>query len=392
MEFGLSEEQHMLVGTVRRFIEKELRPLEDEVEHRGWIDPGVAQRIFLASRELGLYAMNMPEALGGGGLSTLDWMLVEEQFGHTTDILVRRAFGNVYEILLEGTPEQQRRWLQPSIEGKRTFSIAFTEPDAGSDAAGIKTTARRQGDGWVINGHKQFISDAHFSDFFVITARTDPDAGARGITAFIVDKGAPGFVVGPDQPMMGLCGTSHAELFFNDVHLGPEQLLGPEGGGLKLALTTLGRVRLAQIGARSVGKATRLLDMALGHAAERKQFGQVIGEFQMIQTMLADSAVEINASRLALLQTAWIIDQGHDARHQISAVKLQASETLGRVADRVVQIFGGSGYSKNLSIERYYRDARIYRICDGTSEIHRAVIARGLLRGDRSIYDLERPT
>ncbi len=389
MDFGLTEEQRLLVATVRRFIAEQLRPLEDAVECTGTLDVAHAQRIFEASRGLGLYAMNIPEELGGGGLSTLDWMLVEEQFGHTTDVLARRAFGNIYEILLSGTSAQQKRWLLPSIRGERTFSIAFTEPEAGSDAAGIKTTACRDGNDWLINGHKHFISDAHFSDFFVITARTDPAAGARGISTFIIDKDAPGFAVGPDQPMMGLRGTSHAELFFNDVRLGPEHLLGAEGGGLKLALTTLGRVRLAQIGARSVGKATRLLDMALIHARERRQFGNEIGNFQIIQAMLADSAVEINAARLALLQTAWMIDQGNDARHQISAVKLQASETLGRVADRVLQIFGGSGYSKDLSIERYYRDARIYRIYDGTSEIHRTVIARGLLGGDRSLYSSE---
>jgi acyl-CoA dehydrogenase len=389
MEFDLSEEQRLLVRTVQQFVERELRPLEDEVERTGVLDAANAERIFNASRELGLYAMNMPEKLGGGGLSTLGWMLAEEQFGHTTDVLVRRAFGNVYEILLAGSSTQQERWLLPSIRGERTFSIAFTEPEAGSDAAGINTSARRDGDNWLINGHKHFISDAHFSDFFVITARTDPDAGARGISTFIIDKGTPGFEIGPDQPMMGLRGTSHAELFFNDVQLGPEHLLGPEGDGLKLALTTLGRVRLAQIGARSVGKATRLLDLALAHARERVQFGSNIGNFQMIQTMLADSAVEINAARLALLQTAWMIDQGQDARHQISMVKLQASETLGRVADRAVQIFGGSGYSKDLSIERYYRDARIYRIFDGTSEIHRTVIARGLLNGNHSLYGLE---
>ncbi len=389
MEFGLTDEQRLLVGTVRQFIEHELRPLEEEVERAGRLNPADARRIFEASRKLGLYAMNMPTTHGGGGLSTLDWMLVEEQFGETTDILVRRAFGNVYEILLEGSPLQHERWLHPSIRGERTFSIAFTEPAAGSDAAGIRTSARRDGEGWIVNGHKHFISDAHFSDFFIITARTDPDAGPRAISAFIVDKGMPGFEIGPDQPMMGLRGTTHAELFLDDVRLGPEHLLGPEGSGLKLAFMTLGRVRLAQIGARAVGKATRLLDLMLAHAAERKQFGQAIGDFQMVQTMLADSAVEISSARLALLQAAWMIDQGLDARHHISTVKLQASEMLGQVADRAVQVFGGSGYSKELGIERYYRDARIYRIFDGTSEIHRTVIARGLLGGDRSLYALE---
>src|SRR5690606_3877290 len=182
-----------------------------------------------------------------------------EQFGHTSDILVRRAFGNVYEVLLAGTDEQKERWLKPATRGERTFSVAFTEPGAGSDAAGIETRAERRGDGWVLNGYKHFISDGLYSDFFVVSAVTDPEAGARGISLFLVDKGVTGLSIGRDQPMMGLAGTSHIEMFFENVKLGPEHLLGGEGQGLKLAFETLGRIRLAQIGARCVGKATRLL-------------------------------------------------------------------------------------------------------------------------------------
>jgi len=388
MEFQLSDEQSLLVSTLRRFIGIELHPLEDIVEQTGELAVEDAERILKNSRDLGFYAMNIPEQHGGGGLSTLDWMLVEEQFGYTTDILIRRAFGNVYEILLAGTPEQQERWLLPSVKGRRTFSIAFTEPEAGSDAASIRTTARREGDTWILSGQKCFISDAHFSDFFVVTAVTDQEAAHRGISTFIVDKGLEGFTIGPDQPMMGLRGTTHADLFFDDVKLGPETLLGPEGDGLKLALETLGRVRLAQIGARAIGKATRILDLTIEHARQRKQFGSPIGEFQMIQKMLADSAMEIKAARLALYATACSIDRGNEAREEISMVKVQASETLGRVVDRAVQIFGGSGYAKGLPIERYYRDARIYRIFDGTSEIHRTVIAKALLKGAPQLYDL----
>ncbi|HIE19914.1 MAG TPA: acyl-CoA dehydrogenase [Rhodospirillales bacterium] len=388
MEFQPSDEQSLLVSTLRRFIGIELHPLEDIVEQTGELAVEDAERILKNSRDLGFYAMNIPEQHGGGGLSTLDWMLVEEQFGYTTDILIRRAFGNVYEILLAGTPEQQERWLLPSVKGRRTFSIAFTEPEAGSDAASIRTAARQKGDSWILSGQKCFISDAHFSDFFVATAVTDQEAAQRGISTFIVDKGLEGFTIGPDQPMMGLRGTTHADLFFDDVKLGPETLLGPEGDGLKLALETLGRVRLAQIGARAIGKATRILDLTIEHARQRKQFGSPIGEFQMIQKMLADSAMEIKAARLALYATACLIDRGNEAREEISMVKVQASETLGRVVDRAVQIFGGSGYAKGLPIERYYRDARIYRIFDGTSEIHRTVIAKALLKGAPQLYDL----
>ena len=387
MEIVLSEEQRLLVDTARRFVHAELIPLEEEVEAKRRLDPEKARTIFEKSRAIGLYAMNIPTEYGGGGLSAVDTCLVEEQFGHATDILVRRAFGNVYEVLLEGDETQKKRWLLPSVRGERTFSVCFTEPGAGSDAAGIKTRAMRDGADWVLNGQKHFISDGLFSDFFVVSAVTDPAAGAKGISLFIVDKGVPGFAIGRDQPMMGLAGTSHVEMFFDNVRLGPEHLLGREGQGLKLALETLGRIRLAHIGARAVGKAARLLGLMTDHARERRQFGQPIGEFQMVQQMLADSAIEIEAARLLVLRAASLIDQGREAREHISMVKVYAAETLGRVADRAVQVFGGMGYCKDLPIERLYRDARIFRIFDGTSEIHRGVVARGLMKRGVSLVD-----
>ena len=388
MDFDLTQEQRMLVQTIRDFIAAELFPLEKEVEESGILDPEKAREIQQKSIKLGLYALNVPESFGGAGLSTLDWMLAEEQFGYTTDILIRRAFGNVYDLLFKGTQEQVERWLLPSVLGERVFSIAFTEPEAGSDAAAIRTTAERNSTGWTINGIKHFISDGEYSDFFIITAKTDPDAGHHGISTFIIDKETPGLIVGRDQPMMGLRGTSHVELFFDDVRLGPEALLGIEGEGFKLALETLGRVRLAQIGARAVGKATRILDLTVDYARERSQFGKSIDKFQMIQQMLADSAIEINSARLALLQTAWEADHERDVSARISMIKVQAAETLCRVADRAVQIYGGLGYCRDLPIERYYRDARIYRIYDGTSEIHRTIIARAISKGDQNFYNL----
>jgi acyl-CoA dehydrogenase len=387
MDLSLSEEQRLLVETARRFVRAELMPLEQEVETKGRLDPNKAKAIFEKSRALGLYAMNVPAEYGGAGLSAVDTCLVEEQFGHTSDILVRRAFGNVYEVLLEGTEEQKKRWLLPSVRGERTFSVCFTEPGAGSDAAGIKTRAVRDGEGWVLNGQKHFISDGLFSDFFVVSAVTDPAAGAKGISLFLVDKGTPGFTIGRDQPMMGLAGTSHVEMFFDDVRLGPLHLLGPEGQGLRLAFETLGRIRLAHIGARAVGKAARLLGMMTDYAKDRRQFGRAIGEFQMVQQMLADSAIEIEAARMLVLRAAGMIDRRLDAREHISMVKVFAAETLGRVADRAVQAFGGMGYSKDLPVERLYRDARVFRIYDGTSEIHRGVVARGLLKRGVALVD-----
>ena len=388
MNFDLTHEQRMLVQTIRDFIVAELLPLEKEVEESGSLDPEKAREIQQKSMKLGLYALNVPESFGGAGLSTLDWMLAEEQFGHTSDILVRRAFGNVYDLLFKGTEQQVERWLLPSVLGERVFSIAFTEPEAGSDVAAIRTRAERSATGWTINGKKHFISDGEYSDFFIITAKTDPDAGHQGISTFIIDKETPGLLVGRDQPMMGLRGTSHVELFFDDVKLGPEALLGIEGEGFKLALETLGRVRLAQIGARAVGKATRILDLTVDYARQRSQFGKSIDQFQMIQQMLADSAIEINSARLALLQTAWEADHDRNVSARISMIKVQASETLCRVADRAVQIYGGLGYCRELPIERYYRDARIYRIYDGTSEIHRMVVARAISKGNLNLYNL----
>ena len=388
MDFSFTEEQRLLVGTIREFVHRELKPLEEDVEAGGYLADDVAREIRQKSQKLGLYAVNIPRKFGGGGLSFLEWMMAEEQFGRTSDILIRRAFGNVYEILLEASEKQKQTYLLPAVTGERTFSVAFTEPEAGSDAAAIRTRAERSSEGWVLNGSKHFISDGLFSDFFVVTAVTNPTAGVHGISTFIVEKGMTGFTIGRDQPMMGLRGTSHVEMQFENVSLSSDHLLGSEGQGLKLAFATLGRVRLAQVVARSIGKATLVMDQCLDYARERRQFGAPIGDFQMIQQMLADSAMEINGTRLALWHTASRIDAGEEVRGSISMLKVQAAEMLGHVVDRAVQIFGGAGYCRDLPIERYYRDARIYRIYDGTSEIHRAVLAKQMMRGDTSVYDI----
>jgi acyl-CoA dehydrogenase len=387
MHFGLDETQKMMIDTIRRFIAEELQPLEEEVESTGSLAPATAKRIFVKSRSLGLYALNISQALGGGGLSTVDRMLCEEQFGHTTDILIRRAFGNVYEALLACQGAQIERWLTPCVRGERTASIAITEAGAGSDAQGIATRAERQPDGsWLLSGSKHFISDAEFSDFFIVSAKT----ADKEISLFLVDKGTPGFAVGKDQKMMGLRGTSHNELWFDNVKLESIALLGERGNGFKMAMQVLGVVRLAQVGARAVGKAAHVLALMADYAAQRKQFGKPIADFQLVQQMLADSVIEVNAARWMVLHAAWKIDQGLEARDDIAMVKVQAAETLGRVVDRAVQVFGGMGYCKDLPIERYYRDARIARIYDGTSEIHRTVIARSLVKRGAALFDLHR--
>jgi acyl-CoA dehydrogenase len=386
MNFELSSEQKMLIETVRRFIQEVVQPLEDEVEDTGALDPAKARTLHEQAKALGLYGMNMPEALGGGGLSNLDRILCEEQFGHTSDILIRRAFGNVYEPLLHCQGEQIERWLKPAVAGTRTCAIAITEPGAGSDAAGISTRAERTDQGWVLNGAKHFISDAEWSDFFLVSART----GDQGISMFMVDKGLPGFTVGKDQKMMGLRGTPHLELFFDQVVLEPIALLGEQGQGFKLAMGALNVVRLAQVGARAVGKASHVCELMVSWANERKQFNTRIGDFQMVQQHIADSVIDIQAARWMVYHAAWMLDQGLDARDHIAMVKVHAAEMLGRVVDRAVQVFGGMGFCKELSIERYYRDARIYRIFDGTSEIHRGVIAKSALRKGAALFDVNR--
>ncbi|MEY2782658.1 MAG: hypothetical protein RLZZ134_717 [Pseudomonadota bacterium] len=386
MEFSLNDEQKMLIETVRRFIVEELKPLEDTVENQGFLDHATAQALHEKAKALGLYGMNMPIELGGGGLSNLDRILCEEQFGHTTDILIRRAFGNVYEPLLHCRGEQIERWLKPAVAGTRTCAITITESGAGSDAAGIKTHAKKTDTGWVLSGSKHFISDGEWSDFFLVSAKT----GEKEISMFMVDKGLPGFTVGKDQKMMGLRGTPHLELFFDQVPLENAALLGEVGQGFKLAMSALNVVRLAQVGARAVGKASHVCELMLHWAQERQQFNTPIGNFQMVQQMLADSVIEINAARWMVYHAAWMLDQGLDAREHIAMVKVHAAETLGRVVDRAVQVYGGMGYCKELPIERYYRDARIYRIYDGTSEIHRGVIAKSALKKGAALFDVNR--
>ena len=386
MDFSLNDEQKMMVATVRRFIAEELKPLENGIEDKGFLDVEVAKTVHEKSKSLGLYALNIPAEMGGGGLSNLDRILCEEQFGHTSDYLIRRAFGNIYEPLLVCRGAQIDRWLKPAVTGERTCAIAITEPGAGSDAQGIKTHAKKTDTGWVLNGSKHFISDGLWSDFFLVSAKT----ADKAISMFMVDKGLPGFTVGKDQKMMGIRGTPHVELFFDNVPLEPVAVLGEEGQGFKLAMGALNVVRLAQVGARAVGKASHVLELMTDYANDRKQFGQKIGDFQMVQQMLADSVIEVNAVRWMVYHAAWMLDQGHDARDQIAMVKVYAAETLGRVVDRAVQVFGGMGFCKDLPIERYYRDARIYRIFDGTSEIHRTVIARSVMKKGAALFDVNR--
>ncbi|BAQ70830.1 acyl-CoA dehydrogenase [Rhodovulum sulfidophilum] len=381
MDFTISDEMKMVTEAVGRFVREKVQPLEQETEANAQIPPEKLAAVRAEAQALGFYALNMSEEVGGGGLGILDMCLVEEQLGQTSDALIRRIFGQVYPMLEQFKGDLRDKYLYPTVRGEKICAMAITEPGAGSDAAAIRTRAVPDGDHWVLNGTKHFISDGDIADYIIVMAVTDPEKRARGgITLLIVDKDMPGFKVTRNQPMMGHRGYGHAELTFDDVRVPKEQILGEVGEGFRVMMANVGGIRLGHIGARAVGMASRVLDMMREHAATRNQFGQPIGEFQMVQQMIADSAMEIFATRMMVLNTAWEIDRGMDPRDKVSMVKVQASEMLGRVADRGIQTFGGYGFTKELPLERIYRDARVTRIYDGTSEIHRMLIARSVIK------------
>lgn len=386
IDFTVPEDIRAVTETVRRFVETEVQPLEAEVEAQAAIPPEKLKVVKAKAQALGLYAMNMPAEVGGGGLSAVEMCLVEEEFGKTSDALIRRIFGQVYPMLLACKGDQRERYLLPTVSGEKICAMAITEPGAGSDAASISTTARRDGDEWVIDGTKHFISDGDIADYVIVMALTDKDKRARGgITLLLVDKGTPGFSVARRQPMMGHRGYGHAELAFQNCRIPAANVLGEVGEGFRLIMRSVNGIRLCHIGARAVGMARRVLEMMAEHAATRRQFGQAIGDFQMVQQMIADSAMEIFATRAMVLNAAWELDQGLDPRDKVSMIKVYASEMLGRVADRGIQVFGGSGFSKDLPLERIYRDARVTRIYDGTSEVHRMLIAKSIIKNGLSL-------
>ncbi|WP_234464194.1 acyl-CoA dehydrogenase family protein [Paracoccus caeni] len=381
IDFSLPEESRLLIDTVRRFVETEVQPLETEVEETARLPSDKLATVKAKAQSLGLFAMNMPEEVGGGGLSCVDHCLVEEELGKTSDALIRRVFGQVYPMLMACKGDQRDTYLLPTVRGEKICAMAITEPGAGSDAASISTTARLDGDEWVINGTKHFISDGDIADYVIVMALTDKEKRARGgITLFLVDKGTPGFKVVRTQPMMGHRGYGHAELAFEECRIPADAVLGEVGGGFKLIMNSVEEIRLAHIGARAVGMATRALDLMRHYAGDRQQFGKPIGDFQMVQKLIADSVIEIFGVKMMVLNTAWELDQGRDVRTKVSAVKVAASEMQGRVVDRAIQVFGGMGFTKEMPLERMYRDARVTRIYDGTSEIHRMLIARATIK------------
>ncbi|MBU3739844.1 MAG: acyl-CoA dehydrogenase [Rhodoferax sp.] len=382
MHFELSIEQRQLVEAVRAFVENELYPHEDEVERLDAVPKELAARLQAQAIELGLYAANMPEALGGGGLSAFDLTLMERELGRASYAL-QMLVARPSNILRACQGRQIEEYLLPTIRGERHDCLAMTEPDAGSDVRSMRTRAVRDGDVYRIDGSKHFISHADVSDFVVLFAATGTEETPHGpkkrITAFLVDLDTPGLTVRRGPSSVSHRGYHQCELFFDGCRVPAGHVLGEEGRGFELMGEWLGSTRLT-VAATSVGRGRRVLDMATAWAAHRKQFGQPIGRFQGVGFKLADMATELEAAELLTLQAAWKCGQGCMSDSDAAMAKLFATETLARITDQTVQIFGGMGLMGTLPIERFWRDARVERIWDGTSEIQRHIISRAMLR------------
>ena len=375
-----AEIRDQLVDAVRRFVAERLRPREAETAQCDEVAPELVEEM----KALGLFGLSIPEEFGGLGLSMEDECLVAIELGRASPAF-RSTFGTNVGIgsqglVMFGTPEQKARWLPGIASGETVTSFALTEPEAGSDSASVRTIARREGDAYVLNGAKRYITNAGRAHLFTVMARTDPErAGAGGVSAFLVPRDAPGLSVGKAETKMGQHGAHVHDVTFEDVRVPVENRLGVEGEGFKVAMRVLDRGRL-HISAVCVGVAERLIADSVAYAQERRQFGQPISSFQMIQAMIADSKTEALAARALTLESARARDAGREVTLESAAAKLYASEMVGRVADRAVQIFGGAGYIEEYGIERLYRDVRLFRIYEGTSEVQRLVIARETLK------------
>ena len=382
MDFGLSDEQAMIVATVRAFVEREIYPFERLVEQTGEVPPEVAAAIKAKTIELGFYACNFPQSVGGAGLSHLEFALVERELGRGS-MALNHFFGRPQNILMACTGEQIERYLLPAVRGERMDALAMTEPEAGSDIRGMKTSARRVGGDWVVNGTKHFISGADHADFVIVFVATGEEATAAGpkkkLTAFLVDRGTKGFTIRNGYRSVSHHGYKNMILDFDNCRLPDAQVLGEVDGGFAVMNEWLYATRIT-VATMAVGRARRVFDIMLAYAAARKQFGQPIGRFQGVGFQLADSITEIDAADHLTLAAAWRLDQGLPANREIASAKLYATEMLARVTDRAIQVHGGMGLMDDLPLERFWRDARVERIWDGTSEIQRHIIARDLLR------------
>jgi acyl-CoA dehydrogenase len=377
MDFRLPEEIVELKKSVRDFITNTVDPVAMEIEEKDEIPAHIVQM----SKEMGLFGLSIPAEYGGLGIGMVGKCAIYEEIGktsngYTTLIGAHTGIGSV-GIVEMGTEEQKRKYLPKMASGEYIGAFALTEPSAGSNAAAIKTKAVRKGDKYIINGSKHYITNGPEAQVFTVMAVTDPEKGAKGISSFIVEKDFPGFRVGTIEKKMGLRGSHSAEIFFEDCEVPVENLLGVEGQGYVNALKILANGR-AGLAARNLGSCDKLLEMSVQYALERQQFGKPIFEQQIIQHYLADMATQIEALRSMTYRVAWMVDEGMNVIKEAAMVKYMGSEIYNRVADLAVQIHGGIGYIKEYPIERYYRDARITKIYEGTSEIQKNIIAAQL--------------
>ncbi len=383
MQFGLSDEQRLIIDTTRAFVERELYPHEAEVERTGLLRIDLIREIQAKAIAAGLYAANMPEAVGGAGLDTLTWLLYERELGRANYALHWTCVARPSNILLAGTEDQRQRYLYPCIRGERWDCLAMTEPGAGSDLRGMKASARPEGGDWLLNGTKHFISHTDLADFAIVFMASGEEDTPRGkkklITAFFVDKGTPGFTVRDGYRNVSHRGYTNGILEFDNCRLPASAILGEVHQGFEVANTWLGATRL-QVAATCLGRADRALGHAVRYAAERRQFGQQIGKFQGVSFKLADMAMELKAAELLTWEAGWKFDQGSVTEADMSMAKLKATEVLAFIADEAIQIHGGMGLMDELPLERIWRDARVERIWEGTSEIQRHIISRELLR------------
>jgi len=379
MDLNLTEEQRMMEDMTRNFAQNELKPVARDLDATGEFPVEIVKKL----SELGLMGVCVPEEYGGAGMDTTSYTIAVEEIAAvcgSTSVIV--AAGNslvAYPLLTFGTEDQKKKYLMPIAQGEKIGAFGLTEPGAGSDAAALKTTATLDGDSWVINGSKRFISCATHAEIAIVFAVTDREKGSRGISTFIVERDTPGFSVGKHEEILGIRATGNAELIFEECRIPKENLLGNEGEGFKIAMITLDTGRIA-IAAQAVGIARGAFEECITYSKERVQFGKPLAKLQAIQWMIADMATEIDAARLLVRRAAWLKDSGARLSKESAMCKLFASEVAMRATTKAIQVHGGYGYSKEYNLERYFRDAKITEIYEGTSEIQRLVIAANLLR------------
>lgn len=379
-----AETRAALIEQVRRFVTETCVPIEDQVGE----EDAVPQSVVDAMKQLGLFGLAVPDAYGGLDLDMETECLVAFELGQTSPAFRSVAGTNIgigsQALVLFGTEAQKSKWLPGIASGDLIASFALTEPEAGSDAAGLKTKATRDGDHYILNGTKRYITNANKADLFTVMARTNPDEpGAKGVSAFIVEKGTPGLSVGKPEKKMGQQGAHICDVIFENARVPAENMIAREGEGFKVAMSVLDKGRL-HISAVATGVSKRLIREMVTYALERRQFGKPIMEHQLIQAMIADSQAETYAAECMILDAARRRDAGEDVTMLASSAKLFATEACGRVADRAVQVFGGAGYVTDYGIERFYRDVRIFRLYEGTSQIQQIIIARELARAAKA--------